>query len=132
MEEIEARPAGGSGPADVVVVGAGYAGVELASTVAERLGTRAAVQLVSAGSIPPSPSPSPSPAPPSPLAFPHPSSLGSGPTLCSAHLPSSHFLAVLSCFLSLFASDTCISSLQELHLQVLALDTVGHCYVWCK
>ena len=55
VEEIEARAAGGSGPADVVVVGAGYAGVELASTVAERLGTRAAVQLVSAGSIPPPP-----------------------------------------------------------------------------
>lgn len=47
VEEIEARPAGL--PADVVVVGAGYAGVELASTVAERLGSRAAVQLVSAG-----------------------------------------------------------------------------------
>ena len=48
VEAIEARPAGA--PADVVVVGAGYAGVELASTVAERLGTQAAVELVSAGS----------------------------------------------------------------------------------
>ncbi|KAL3147685.1 hypothetical protein ABBQ32_002435 [Trebouxia sp. C0010 RCD-2024] len=47
VEEIEARPPGV--PADVVVVGAGYAGVELATTVAERLGNRAAVQLVSAG-----------------------------------------------------------------------------------
>jgi len=47
VEEIEARSSGE--PAGVVVVGAGYAGVELASTVAERLGRRAAVQLVSAG-----------------------------------------------------------------------------------
>lgn len=47
VEQIEARSAGE--PAGVVVVGAGYAGVELASTVAERLGRRAAVQLVSAG-----------------------------------------------------------------------------------
>ena len=47
MEQIEAQSAGE--PAGVVVVGAGYAGVELASTVAERLGRRAAVQLVSAG-----------------------------------------------------------------------------------
>ena len=47
VEEIERRAPGV--PADVVVVGAGYAGVELASTVAERLGSRAAVQLVSAG-----------------------------------------------------------------------------------
>lgn len=65
VEEIEARPAGGSGPADVVVVGAGYAGVELASTVAERLGTRAAVQLVSAGFAPLLPPSS------LPLAWPH-------------------------------------------------------------
>ena len=47
VEEIEARPPGVA--ADVVVVGAGYAGVELATTVAERLGNKAAVQLVSAG-----------------------------------------------------------------------------------
>ncbi len=47
VEELEARLSGA--PAGVVVVGAGYAGVELASTVAERLGRRAAVQLVSAG-----------------------------------------------------------------------------------
>ncbi|KAA6421376.1 MAG: NADH dehydrogenase chloroplastic mitochondrial-like [Trebouxia sp. A1-2] len=47
VEDIETRLAGE--PAGVVVVGAGYAGVELASTVAERLGRRAAVQLVSAG-----------------------------------------------------------------------------------
>lgn len=47
VEEIEARSRGVA--ADVVVVGAGYAGVELATTVAERLGSRAAVQLVSAG-----------------------------------------------------------------------------------
>lgn len=47
VEELEARSSGE--PAGVVVVGAGYAGVELASTVAERLGRRAAVQLVSAG-----------------------------------------------------------------------------------
>ena len=50
VEEIEQQASGV--PADVVVVGAGYAGVELASTVAERLGTRAAVQLVSAGQYP--------------------------------------------------------------------------------
>jgi len=47
VEEIEAQAS--ALPAGVVVVGAGYAGVELASTVAERLGSRAAVQLVSAG-----------------------------------------------------------------------------------
>lgn len=35
--------------AQVMVVGAGPAGVELASTVAERLGSKAHVQLVSAG-----------------------------------------------------------------------------------
>ena len=50
VEDIETRLAGE--PAGVVVVGAGYAGVELASTVAERLGRRAAVQLVSAGQKP--------------------------------------------------------------------------------
>ncbi len=50
VEEIEAQSA--VEPAGVVVVGAGYAGVELASTVAERLGRRAAVQLVSAGQHP--------------------------------------------------------------------------------
>lgn len=49
VEELEARPS--DLPADVMVVGAGYAGVELASTVAERLGSRAAVQLVSAGHL---------------------------------------------------------------------------------
>lgn len=49
VEELETRPSGV--PADVMVVGAGYAGVELASTVAERLGSRAAVQLVSAGHL---------------------------------------------------------------------------------
>ena len=47
VEELEQRAS--ALPADVVVVGAGYAGVELASTVAERLGSRANVQLVSAG-----------------------------------------------------------------------------------
>lgn len=47
VEELEQRAS--ALPADVLVVGAGYAGVELASTVAERLGSRANVQLVSAG-----------------------------------------------------------------------------------
>ena len=46
-EELERRAS--IMTAEVMVVGAGPAGVELASTVAERLGSKAHVQLVSAG-----------------------------------------------------------------------------------
>lgn len=112
VEEIEARPAGGSAPADVVVVGAGYAGVELASTVAERLGTRAAVQLVSAGSPPLLP----------------PSLLPLARLTC---LFPSHFMAVLSDFLLVFVFDICIPFLYELCPWVtLALGSLNHCHVW--
>lgn len=45
VEELER----GASQAEVMVVGAGYAGVELASTVAERLGFKGRVKLVSAG-----------------------------------------------------------------------------------
>ena len=45
IEDLERR----ASQAEVMVVGAGYAGVELASTVAERLGFKGRVKLVSAG-----------------------------------------------------------------------------------
>ena len=47
VEELEKRAS--LVTAEVMVVGAGPAGVELASTVAERLGSKTHVQLVSAG-----------------------------------------------------------------------------------
>ena len=48
---LELRP----GVADVVVVGGGYCGIELATTVAERMRCRARVQLVTGGThCPPS------------------------------------------------------------------------------
>ena len=45
LEQLEQEP----GMAEIAVVGAGYAGVELATTVAERMGQRAQVKLITAG-----------------------------------------------------------------------------------
>lgn len=49
LTALEARP----GTAEVVVVGTGYAGMELATTVAERLGSQGQVRMVTAGKPPP-------------------------------------------------------------------------------
>ena len=48
LKALEARP----GTAEVLVVGTGYAGIELATTVAERLGSRGQVRMVTAGRCP--------------------------------------------------------------------------------
>ena len=48
LRALEARP----GTAEVLVVGTGYAGIELATTVAERLGSRGQVRMVTAGRCP--------------------------------------------------------------------------------
>lgn len=48
LKALEARP----GTAEVVVVGTGYAGMELATTVAERLGSKGQVRMVTAGKPP--------------------------------------------------------------------------------
>lgn len=45
LKALEARP----GTAEVLVVGTGYAGIELATTVAERLGSRGHVRMITAG-----------------------------------------------------------------------------------
>lgn len=45
---LEAR----AGTAEVLVVGSGYAGIELATTVAERLGSKGQVRMVTAGEPP--------------------------------------------------------------------------------
>ena len=41
-----------AGTAEVLVVGTGYAGIELATTVAERLGSKGQVRMVTAGKQP--------------------------------------------------------------------------------
>ncbi len=43
LKELEARPAGAL--SDVVVIGGGYAGVELSAVVAERLGANGRVKV---------------------------------------------------------------------------------------
>ena len=48
LRALEARP----GTAEVLVVGTGYAGIELATTVAERLGSKGQVRMVTAGRRP--------------------------------------------------------------------------------
>ena len=48
LRALEARP----GTAEVLVVGTGYAGIELATTVAERLGSKGQVRMVTAGRCP--------------------------------------------------------------------------------
>lgn len=45
LQVLERQPR----PAEVAVIGAGYAGVELATTVQERLGRRGQVKLITAG-----------------------------------------------------------------------------------
>jgi hypothetical protein len=47
LAQLEQR----AGPADVVVVGAGYAGIELATSVAERLQGRARMKVITAGGV---------------------------------------------------------------------------------
>ena len=44
LEVVERRQTGG--PAVISIVGAGYAGVELAATLAERLGKLAAIEII--------------------------------------------------------------------------------------
>ena len=43
LKELEARPAGAQ--SDVVVIGGGYAGVELSAVVAEKLGANGRVKV---------------------------------------------------------------------------------------
>lgn len=47
LKALEARV----GTAEVLVVGTGYAGIELATTVAERLGAKGQVRMVTAGGV---------------------------------------------------------------------------------
>lgn len=44
---LEQRP----GPSNIIVVGGGYCGIELATTVAERMGGRGRLQLVTGGAV---------------------------------------------------------------------------------
>ena len=54
LEALEQqRPAAASGSLRVTVVGAGYAGIELATTLAERIGSRGFVQIIHGGALPP-------------------------------------------------------------------------------
>ena len=56
LEALEQqRPAAASGSLRVTVVGAGYAGIELATTLAERIGSRGFVQIIHGGAVSPYP-----------------------------------------------------------------------------